>query len=117
MIAEQRLNDIEKELKDIKSDLNCIKEQLTSKGINQGIAERANVRIGTNKEIIVIVVQTVLIALSCLIFILGLMRIHKEIDNIATPTGIIRGDKFIPFPSDSKVVRYPDNYQPPDTTK
>jgi hypothetical protein len=121
MTTEQIINRfkvIEKELNEIKIDIISVKEQLTTVvDIDTEIDKRVKNRKGTTWEIIRIVGLTIMILIFGIYVMIAFFRIDRKIDNIATPTGYIRGDKFIPFPSDSKVVRWPDNYQPQDTTK
>jgi hypothetical protein len=110
-----RLKYIEKELDEIKIDIIDIKSQLSKVvDIDTEIQLKVKNRKGTKWEIYRVVGLTIIVITFLVWTYIAFINIDKKIDNISTPTGIVRGNQFIPFPSDSKIVRWPDNY---DTVK
>jgi hypothetical protein len=117
MTTDDRLTEIENELKIVNQELDLIKDIISQKGFDIRSDYKDAHRISSNREVIAVVLQTAIIIICCFILMMSFIRIKKEIDNIATPTGFVKGNVFYPFPSDSKIVRWPDNYQKRDTTK
>jgi hypothetical protein len=71
----------------------------------------------SKKEMLTTIGFCIFIIIFMIFLVKTFEKIDTKLDNIGTPVGTVRGGQFTPFPPDSKVVRWPDDFYNKDTIK